>query len=328
MKNLLILLMLVAAILSSAARAITIEDISPHLSTNAQITWAVGTNSYPEKLWTYKILPNTFTRQLISNAVVLASFERFGFPKPSTNEVVFWDHTREGDDPLAGCFAVLPKFSEISFRVRNWQMGSSNDIPNPQMIAKKAWECAAKLGLDISLLSQGVIEDNGCEYDDKGHLTPHGYIGGRSINLVRKLDAVDFQEDSEGFSIEFGSHGIIRSFALNWPNLQRDREFHTVSPGQIIGFIRAHKSPVFPNKNETTFFERIKSLSQTKTLIITKISPRYGEGIFGEVPNEGEQPKSVTPYAEIQAVADFGNSNMVVRMAVPIIILPEKHAEH
>ena len=305
----------------SSAAPISIEDISLHLSTNAQIIWKAPANVVPKSLWVYKILPNTFTDQVISNAVVLASFQSKGIPRASTNRTTLWDHNRvDGDDPLAGWLSILPDIGMIEFGMRNHAAGSSEAIPSDEMIAKRAWGWVAQLGIDPAQLSQGRIQDNGCEYDSKGKIAPDGYIGGRTITLFRRIDGVDFQNEAQGFNIEFGSHGVIRSFGLNWPNLERLDNHQTLSPEQIICLIRANKTLVFPNDNEETFFQRIKSLSHTKTLTITNITLHYGEGTFGEAPKENETPKYVNPYVELQAVADLGNSNIPVKLGAPIVV--------
>jgi len=41
--------------------------------------------------------------------------------------------------------------------------------------------------------------------------------------------------------------------------------------------------------------------------------------VFGEVPTNDVPCKFVTPFAELEAVADFGNSNATVRLLSPII---------
>jgi hypothetical protein len=60
-------------------------------------------------------------------------------------------------------------------------------------------------------------------------------------------------------------------------------------------------------------------LANAQTFTITKITPYYSEGIFGEVPTNDMPPKFVTPLAELEAVADFGNSNTTVRLLSPIL---------
>jgi hypothetical protein len=60
-------------------------------------------------------------------------------------------------------------------------------------------------------------------------------------------------------------------------------------------------------------------LAKAKAFTITKIEPCYSEGVFGEVPTNDVPPEFVTPIAELEAVADFGNSNATVRLLSPII---------
>jgi hypothetical protein len=74
-----------------------------------------------------------------------------------------------------------------------------------------------------------------------------------------------------------------------------------------------------PNADEDTYFQRVKTLANAKTFTVTKITPYYGEGIFGEVPTNDMPPEFVTPFAELEAVADFGNSKATVRLLSPII---------
>ena len=185
MKTLPIFAAILATASISSATPTSIEDISPHLSTNAQIIWKAPTNVVPKSLWIYQIFPNTFTESVISNAVVLASFQSKGIPRPSTNQITLWDHNRvDGDDPTAGWFGILPDVGMIEFSIRNHATGSSEAIPGDEMIAKQAWACVAQLGIDHAQLSQGRIQNSGCEYDGKGGLATNGYICGRMITLV------------------------------------------------------------------------------------------------------------------------------------------------
>lgn len=296
----------------------SLERFSPHFSTNTFIIWKAPTNHMPKSLWIYKKLPNPFTAPMISNAVVLASFRSKGYPLPSTNRITLWDHNREGDDPLAGWFCILPDWGMIEFKVRNHAVGLSEGIPNDEQIAERARKYVVQLGINVAQLSRGAIRDNGCEYDDKGGLATNGYVCGRVITFARKIDGLDFQDENEGFTIEFGSHGAIRSFILNWPNLEREQNGPTANPQQIIACIKASKALVVPD-DKPNYFDRIRNLANAKTFTITKITPYYGEGVYGEMPTNIEPPKIVMPFAELEAVADFGTSNVTVRLVSPIL---------
>src|SRR5208337_524263 len=93
----------------------------------------------------------------------------------------------------------------------------------------------------------------------------------------------------------------------------------TASAQQIIACIKALKTPSPPNGEEPDYFERIKNLAKVTKLTITRITPYYGEGVYGEAPTNNEPSRFVTSIAELEAVADVGNSNVTVRLLSPIM---------
>src|SRR5208283_3399987 len=99
-------------IFSFRAAALTLEDICPHLSTNAQIIWQAPTNQLPKSFWIYKKSPRVFSATIISNAIVLASFQNKRFPKPSTNRIIIWDNRTEGESQPP-YFEIAPEYGAI-----------------------------------------------------------------------------------------------------------------------------------------------------------------------------------------------------------------------
>ena len=310
---------LLTATFGSRAATNSLAKFSLRFSTNTSIVWQGATTSLPKSFWIYKrILPHVFPAAVISNAIVLASYQSKGFPPPSTNRVIIWDSTREGDDPLAGNFVILPDEATIQYVVKLHALGSVEGIPSDKVIVQRAWSCAALLGLDHAQLVQTSIQTNMCEYDAKGQMGENN-IGGHSVFLRRRLEGIEFFGDGNGFEIEFGSDGKIRSFELNWPKVERETSKPTASREEITECIRAHKIVVLPEPGEERYFQRLEALARTKRLVITKITPYYGDGVFGEVPANDEPPKFITPFAEVKAVAEFGSSNAPVRFCAPIL---------
>jgi hypothetical protein len=311
---------LATAFSSFASSTNSLENFSTHFSTNTEILWQAPTDRLPKSLWIYKRLPvRPFSASVISNAVMLASLESKGFPKPSINDTCLLL-----SDCNCSCmrfcnFFISPSTTTITFNSPNLN-NSTEYVPNDEVVTKLAWVCASQFGLHPPFLASNGV------YSKTNSDTPAtNLICARGIFLSRLIDGIGFMGDGrdgfngEGFGIEFGGDGQIRAFSLIWPNLERDKERPIASPQQIIAVIMAHKVVVFPDPDETNYFARVKNLATAKKFTITKITPYYGEGVYGEVSSDNWPPKYVTPTAVLEAVADYENSNISVRLCSPIL---------
>lgn len=194
------------------------------------------------------------------------------------------------------------------------------NIPADEIILKRARAYAVQLSIDPA---QVALKDWTSSYKkDENDNDLTNQLIGRGVYFVRQLDGIKFMGNGndgyfvEGFYIEFGSNEQIRTFSMVWPEFKPDKKSQIASPQQIIACIKAHKVIVFPEGEN--YFDRVKNLANTKTFTITKITPYYGEGVLGDT-NDDFPPKIVTPLAELEAVADFGNSNATVRLLSPIV---------
>jgi hypothetical protein len=301
----------------------SVEKFSPHFSTNMPIVWQAETNRLPNSFWIYERLPpHPFSKTVISNAVMLASLQSKGFPKPSTNDFyISEEHPPNYPGTIPDIFCITPKSATISYGQPHPSTNTA-DIPADKMLVKRAWACAAQLGVDPA---QIMFKEMTSRFNRDGNgedIT--NQLCGRGVYLSRHLDGISFwgngeNGNDEGFWIEFGSHGQVRAFSLVWPDLKRSELQRTASPQQIIACIRAFKTMSLPNGNETDYFRRIKNLAKAKKLTITKITPYYSEGIYGEAPANDEPPEIVMPIAELEAVANFGNSNKTLQLLSPIL---------
>jgi hypothetical protein len=321
---------LLAAILVAASSAPaappTWEELSSRLFTNAAIIWQAPTDKLPKRFWIYqRDLPRIFPATVISNAIVLGSLQGKGFPKPSTNDF-FIPEDKGPNYPgaLATLFGIIPGDANMYFSVPNYGAGSGDKIPSDETIAARAWKYAPQLGLDPAQLVQERFYTHLCDSDTNGQATNH--VCGRGVFLSRQLEGISFfsgdndGSGGEGFSIEFGSRGQIRLFSLRWSMIERYESQQPASPQDIIHCIQAHKTIVLPSPDEEDYFARLKKLASAKKLTIIKITPYYGEAVFGEVPTNDVPCKFATPFAELEAVADFGNSKAPVRLLSPIIV--------
>jgi hypothetical protein len=307
---------------STRAAQTPLENFCPHFSTNMPIIWNAPMTNLPKILWTYKkILPRVFSKTIISNAVILASFQSRGFPPPSTNDTCIIV-----DDCHCSClsvcnFAISPRWATISY-LRPQLAPVSTNIPDDKMLAKWALHCASQLGIDPSQVSlKDVIfhfnsDENGNQFTNQ--------IAGRGVYLSRQFDGITFIGNGndgymvQGFYIEFGTYGEVRNFNLVWPDVERQTNSQIADSSQIIRCIEAHKVIVFPDDNETNYLERVKNIGAAKKFTIKKIKLYYGEGEIGNMP-ENDEPIIFAPFAELECVADFGDSNSTVRLFSPIL---------
>jgi len=314
-------IMVLAVIFSSWAD--DLARFSPDFS-NTKIFWSAPTNNLPKQFWIYKRLPVCpFSATVISNAIILASLQSKGFPKPSTNDCFYYeDKGPNYPGVIPVYFLIRPESATISYWFPNRGTNTA-DIPADKMIVRRARVCAAQLGVDPAQIEFKEMTSSFNQDEDANDLT--NQVCGRGVFLSRKLDGILFWSDGtedgnfDGFWMEFGSHGQIRAFSLICPELERVELQSAASPQQIIACIRAFKTITLPNRSEQDYFARLKNLSKARKLIITKITPYYREGTWGEMPTNGEPLRLITPIAEIEAIADFGTSNGNVRLFSPII---------
>jgi hypothetical protein len=307
----------------------SVEGLTSHLFTNAVIVWQTPMNNLPKSLWIYqRTLPRIFSETIISNAIVLGSLQSKGFPKPSTNDF----YINEDVPPNWACciptfFGIRPNHATLYYDMPGYAQDSkeaANGIPADNVIDAHAWAYARKLGIDTDKLVLKNFYTHFCDTDDSQNAKTNA-ICGRGVFLSRQLDGITFfsgddqGDGAEGFFIEFGSYGEIRSFSLCWSDVQRCKSVLTDDPQEIVHNIQSHNIIVLPDPNEENYFGRLRKLAGAKRVVVTTITPYYIEGIFGEIPTNDTPSKFVTPMAELDAIADLGNSNAVVHMATPII---------
>ena len=177
-----------------------------------------------------------------------------------------------------------------------------NEILADRAEVEYAWNCLAWLGVDRNLfVKTNVATSSG-------------------VSFPRQIDGIRFPDETEGFSIQrYGKERKLRFFLLTLPNLQRMREEATATPQETIACIRAFKTPILPNGEEPDYFARVKTMAKAKKLTISKLTPYYGEGVYGEEPTNNRRPSWVMPVAYLEATATFGTSNATIRLYSPIL---------
>jgi len=311
MKYFAFLTLIIGTAFSVPAATDSWRDLSTNLFNNVPIVWHFPTNQLPEKMWVYqRTLPHVFPSTILSNAVVLGSLQKRGFPKPSTNEFFIWMEVPPNyPGPIPSVLEIRPNDAEISFSVPKASPVSNKELPNNESVLKWGKAYAAQFGVDSTGLAPGRIYNSG---------------SGRGVFFSRRLDqtlfftAADNGSTGEGFSIEFGKQERIVAFYAKWSDLERYCNQRTASLDEISRCIRAHEAIVMPNWQPDDF-DRLRALATAKKFTFTKITPYYQESFFAEDDNFDTPCKYAVPFAEIDGVADFGTSNAPVQLLVPIL---------
>jgi hypothetical protein len=324
MKGFAVLVLVFFQSLLASAGFPTIEELSSHLFTNCPIVWQLQTNDLPKQFWIYqRHLPHIFSPQVITNAIVFASFQNKGYPQPSTNETCIMA------EPPCPCmnfcnFSISPSEASMYYESPNYKNGLPDGIPSDEDIPKRAWECVPQLGLDPAHMIQKSFFTHSYSADQDGNNSTN-FICGRGVFLSRLLDGISFFSadntggDAEGFVLELGSYGEIRYYYFRWSDMERYERQKTASLNEISECVKAHKAVVLPNPDEVDYFARLRTLAKAKKLTITEITPVYCDGVFGKVPPNDAHYGFAIPFAELKAIADFGTSNATVRLVSPIL---------
>jgi hypothetical protein len=287
------------AVVSFNANGLPLEDASPRFATTTEFVWSAPTNELRPWYSVYRRLPHVFPATVISNGIVLAGLQSKGIPKPSTNRTTIWADHVEGD-PMPGCFSVDTQCAQMSYFIGSSGEDYLNDDTSDEVLAKAAWSCASRLGVDRTSLATGKIESH-------------------RMDLPRLIEGIPVREAYEGFSLQFCGHGKIRSFCLTWPDLKPSKIEVTAKPSQIIECIKAFKTPLVPEGQDLDFFGRIRKVEKASKLTITRVTPYYMEGRFGETRREDSSPQFLTPVAELAATAKLETGDVAVRLFVPLL---------
>ena len=296
------------------------QTVSASAFTNAEIVWQVPSNALPKTLWVYRrLLPHVFPASVISNAIVLGSLQKHGIPRPSTNDFyILQEVPPNWPGPIGTLFGMLPKDAYMYFSGAGFALVPARDIPDDETVRALARSYAPRLGVASVELSHGKFHNH--MGDDETGTT----IFGRSVFFPRQLDGIDFfsadgsGDSAEGFAMEFGSHAKVQAFSVRWSDMQHYKNERIASAGEISRCILAHKAIVMPNFKPDDF-AMLKGLAAASKLTILKITPYYGEGMFGEIQTNDVPCEYATPFAELQAIADVGDKHVPVKILSPIL---------
>jgi hypothetical protein len=312
------LISLVAGV-SFAANVPDFGDKFPkfQINSNVEVTWA-ATNHLRDHLWTYKIVPQSFSEKGISELLRQGSF---------TNKVTAVSESILFVNSSNTCnLRIVPAIGYIKFwneyaPAAHWDKTNHlwekvEGVPSDSQIEKLGVKFLSKyFGIQRSDLAQkqdGHLITFGEKktrsyFDRRTQKDIDSEVTSRGIFFIRRIDGVNFSGIglNAGCEIEFGNHAKISEFILNWPNLEPFEQYDVADKSQLIQFIQDGKA-VMTHKN-------LVNPAEIKSLTITDVAPFYS----GTSVNE---PQSFAyPFAQINATANLGYTNEDIQLYCPIL---------
>jgi hypothetical protein len=296
-----------AVCLRSPADAPRLENPLFQPSTNVEIVWSAPDGELPRNLQIYKLNPQKFSVAVISNAMALASFQMKDLVSPPNYKAVICFQDNK-DEFWTRALTIIPQFGQILYRVRAPSTNSA-DVPTNEEVAKRTWKYLSQFQIDPSELIE-KSENRRIEFCGDNSTN----VCARGIFLSRKVDGIEIRE--LGFGMDFGSGGQIKGFYLILPKLELFKKCQTASSDQIIAWVKEGKA--YPTEDELSNRTKIKNLMSAKKLTLTKITPEYGEGKYGEMPS-ADSESYTTPFGILEGTANLGSTNVSFRLYCPIL---------
>lgn len=222
---------------------------------------------FPREVWEYDLLPNKFSPEVISNLVSLCLFTAKDKVEKGGEGIVFQtiDHSRI----LSISFAsgnIQYEMPERLYSATNLAVG----VPSTDQLAKTATTILDKLHIGLNDIT-GWRSTN--KFDFSEPLTLY-YLGDTTITNI-PYRTVYFRRSVDGMPIaghfyrfNVGERGEIAKISMAWPNMKRAKSYPTVSPNEVVHFLRsgnAIRGPVPTNIGDLDWLS-IKSVTIKKAI--------------------------------------------------------------
>jgi hypothetical protein len=239
------------------------------------VRWQAPTNDLPSRAWVYRLMPNRFSPQVISNLAGLCSFTGKVKTGKSSNGTTF--QSSDGSRTLSISFSsgtIHYDTPEPAFGPTNLAVG----VPEMSRIPELATNVLRKLQLNFSEMA-GYFGTSRFEVSEPRMTTyfVHGTnvtnIPYRSVYFRRSVDGMPVV-GGDGGSIYFGEHGRIRKISISWRNLERIKSFPTYSAERIVRLL--HEGNAFQGLVPSNFGSI--NWSTVKRVTIKNARPCYCSG--------------------------------------------------
>jgi hypothetical protein len=242
------------------------------------VRWVAPSTAIPDSVWIYRLLPNKFTPDIISNITSLCSLTEKDKVNQSINGATF--KSRDRSRKLSIAF----RSGSIDYETAERQYSPSKlaeGVPTISELSKLAIDFVTKAGIQLSEITNPYATGGGAYSTPKFHFSEPlriYYVGNNNITNIEYRTAkfwrcVDGMPviGGDGGTITFGEHGTIRSFSIKWQTLEGHQRLPTVTPETAMKFLREGKAVQELIEGEIDW-------TAVKSVTIKKTSPLYYDG--------------------------------------------------
>jgi len=304
-----VLILLLAMRLAPLARGGTVAAFA-----NTEIVWAAPTN-WPAKLWVYKVVPQHFSKLVISHMLAVSSFtakDRTNISDyvDSNDEVIFYGNLDGKSKHLAICPALgFIEYHDGKARSPS-QLQPIAGVPDETEVTRLGLNYLAMLGIHISDLSakpgKGGLnlhwERQTLEYTDQKTKFDVTVTNGYGVFFLRRIDGINVVGIglNGGAYMSFGNEGKLVDLQLSWRKLKCYRRSECPSPPQIEGSIKNGEISLHPVGLTSLYADPTQKLTITKATMLYTGKPY------------DEKMDLAVPFARFEAVAENGTNKTSV----------------
>jgi hypothetical protein len=272
---------------------------------NLDVRWDASMKTIPSKVWIYRLLPNKFSPEVISNVMTLCSFTEKDKTESNANGMTF--QSSDGSRKLSVSFPSGTIHYEIP-DPHNWSTNLAHGVPEMSRLPELATNFVKQVAIPLSAVT-GYFQTDKFNFSESGacffiERTLITNIQVRTIKFRRSVDEIPFVA-GDGCDIDFCEHGKISEISLTWHDLERQKSYRTLSQKKIMNFLRqgkARQGPVLDNVGDIDW-------ATAKSVTIKKALPYYFAG----------DTDQLYPFLGLDATVDTGHGMVDVGIDCPII---------